>query len=57
MNLDVYAFNTHGYNSNISMVEKLVNSNDVMFLIEHWLPFEAEHILSEVSVNHRIIFE
>lgn len=57
MILNLCTFNTHGYKSNICMVEELLKCNDVMFLIEHWLPYEAEHILSGISANHNTIFQ
>ena len=51
------SLNCHGLKANISYVESLLNSYDVIFLSEHWLSNFERPLLKNISVSHHILFQ
>lgn len=55
--MKIVIFNCQNFKSNIVIIEKIVNSCDLIFLIEHWLNSEEHYLLTERYPNHNIFFQ
>jgi len=53
--MNVTSFNCQGFKSNRQMVRNLVDNNDILFLIEHWLTEDQYYLLDEISSSHDIV--
>ena len=38
------------------MIRNIIDSNDICFLIEHWLGKDEAYLINQLCFNHSIIF-
>lgn len=55
--MKIGSFNVHGLSSSLHYTSSLLKELHILFVIEHWLSLEDEHIFSSISPNHRSIFK
>ena len=52
--ISICSFNTCGLKSNLSFIQELLSPHKLVFLIEHWLSSEEEHIVQALSSTHTV---
>lgn len=57
MMMNVCSFNTHGFKSNVCFIENILEKNDILFLIEHWMPHEEKYILSNINSDFEVVYD
>ena len=55
--MNIVSYNCQNFKSNIACISDLIKSNDIIFLIEHWLAEEEAYLLNDLSTSHSIIFQ
>ena len=53
----ISSFNCFNYKANTSIVKKLFDGNDILYLIEHWLGHSEESLLKLIDNKCNLFFE
>ena len=48
--MKIVTFNCKNFKSNYKFVEKLINENDIIFLIEHWLKPKEKFMIKNINI-------
>ena len=55
--MKLVSYNCHNFKANHLIVEKLINSHDICFFIEHWLGPNEAYFFNNICTNNSIIFK
>ena len=55
--MNIISFNCRNFFTNNLYVKYLVNSNDIIYIAEHWLRPNEQFELNNFSASHKLIFE
>lgn len=56
--LSTISYNCHNIKASFLVLQKLIQNNDILFVVEHWLAEEEEFIINEICGNvHQKIFQ
>ncbi len=55
--MNIVSYNCKNAKANRLMLEHLINNNDIIFLIEHWLRPDEQYIINDLISEHRAIFK
>ncbi|RNA14024.1 hypothetical protein BpHYR1_015398 [Brachionus plicatilis] len=57
-NLNLASFNCKNFKSNFNTVQKILEMNDIVFIIEHWLGQEEAHLVKMIdTTDFNIVFK
>ena len=54
--IEIVSYNIKNFKNNHILVKDIISKHKIVYLIEHWLAKEEEHIIKDTSKDHKVLF-